>query len=104
MWQKKGLDPCGRIQAPRPARAAWDSRRLFLRALEVELDRQTHETRAQQSGCLPILLDDRRRRVVNGVERVLIRPDRVTVEQVVDVNADVQALVGEPDVLGELQV
>jgi hypothetical protein len=50
------------------------------------------------------LLDDRRRRVVNGVEVVLVRPDRVVVEQVVDINADVEALVGEADVLRELQV
>src|SRR5437667_3412427 len=40
---------------------------------------------------------------ISGVE-VLVASDRVVVEQVVDVNADVQALVGEPDVLGELEV
>src|SRR5262245_40276669 len=75
-----------------------------LRALEVELNRETRETRAQQPRCLSPLLDDRCRRVVCDVVVVLIRPDRVVVEQVVDIDADVDALGAEAEVLSELQV
>src|SRR5688572_8283976 len=77
---------------------SWD----FL--LEVELYRETDEAWAEQGSRLPELLDNRRRRVVGLVEVVFVRPHGVVVEQVVDIDADVEALVGEPKVLRELHV
>jgi hypothetical protein len=52
---------------------------------------------------LPPLLDDWRRRVVNRVEVSWYCQHLLLVEQVIDIDADVETLAGEPDVLPELQ-